>query len=88
MIVCLYTNNAYTHRYRWVHKKHYAPIFTGGKVEADIVCNNYCAITDVCSSFNQLAPHIIWGLTGYIVNRFVRDIIERYDIVFDDSNRA
>lgn len=33
-------------------------------------------------------PHIIWGLTGYIVNRFVRDIIERYDVVFDDSNRA
>lgn len=74
--------------YRWVHKKHYAPIFTGGKVEFDIVCNNYCAITDVFSLLIQLAPHIIWGLTGYIVNRFVRDIIERYDIVFDDSNRA
>lgn len=47
-------------RDRWVHKKHYAPFFTGG-------------------------PHIIWGLTGYIVNRFVMDIIERYDVVFDDS---
>mmetsp|Transcript_30164 Transcript_30164/g.72898 ORF Transcript_30164/g.72898 Transcript_30164/m.72898 type:complete len:437 (+) Transcript_30164:152-1462(+) len=46
-------------RNRWVHKKHYAPFFTGG-------------------------PHIIWGLTGYIVNRFVMDIIERYDVVFDD----
>jgi len=45
-------------RERWVHKKHYAPFFTGG-------------------------PHIIWGLTGYIVNRFVMDIIERYDVVFD-----
>ncbi|KAL7548233.1 hypothetical protein ACHAWF_014122 [Thalassiosira exigua] len=47
-------------RDRWVHKKHYAPFFTGG-------------------------PHIIWGLTGYIVNRFVMDIIERYDVVFDDE---
>ena len=36
----------------------------------------------------SIGPHIIWGLTGYIVNRFVRDIIERYDVVFDDSNRA
>lgn len=30
-------------------------------------------------------PHIIWGLTAYIVNRFVKDIIERYDVVFDDD---
>lgn len=45
-------------RDRWVHKKHYAPFFTGG-------------------------PHIIWGLTGYIVNRFVMDIIEHYDAHFD-----
>jgi 8-oxo-dGTP pyrophosphatase MutT (NUDIX family) len=44
-------------RRRWVHKKHYAPMFAGG-------------------------PHIIWGLTAYIVNRFVVDIIERYDVVF------
>jgi len=27
-------------------------------------------------------PHIIWGLTGYIVHRFVMDIIERHDAVF------
>ncbi|KAL7540633.1 hypothetical protein ACHAXR_011554 [Thalassiosira sp. AJA248-18] len=49
-------------RERWVHKKHYAPFFTGG-------------------------PHIIWGLTGYIVNRFVIDIIERYDVVFEGDTR-
>lgn len=30
-------------------------------------------------------PHIIWGLTAYIVNRFVKDIIERYDVVFEDD---
>jgi hypothetical protein len=29
-------------------------------------------------------PHIIWGLTAYIVNRFVKDIVERYDVVFED----
>mmetsp|Transcript_25017 Transcript_25017/g.52569 ORF Transcript_25017/g.52569 Transcript_25017/m.52569 type:complete len:460 (+) Transcript_25017:89-1468(+) len=29
-------------------------------------------------------PHIIWGLTGYIVNRFVMDIIDSHDVVFDD----
>mmetsp|Transcript_7493 Transcript_7493/g.17001 ORF Transcript_7493/g.17001 Transcript_7493/m.17001 type:complete len:438 (+) Transcript_7493:140-1453(+) len=28
-------------------------------------------------------PHVIWGLTGYIVNRFVMDIIESYDVVFE-----
>eukprot|EP00584_Thalassiosira_punctigera_P015247 CAMPEP_0172568884 /NCGR_PEP_ID=MMETSP1067-20121228/121446_1 /TAXON_ID=265564 ORGANISM="Thalassiosira punctigera, Strain Tpunct2005C2" /NCGR_SAMPLE_ID=MMETSP1067 /ASSEMBLY_ACC=CAM_ASM_000444 /LENGTH=404 /DNA_ID=CAMNT_0013360595 /DNA_START=156 /DNA_END=1369 /DNA_ORIENTATION=+ len=49
-------------RDRWVHKKHYAPFFTGG-------------------------PHIIWGLTGYIVNRFIMDIIERYDAVFHYDNQ-
>lgn len=49
-------------RGRWVHKKHYAPFFTGG-------------------------PHIIWGLTGYIVNRFVMDIIERYDVFFSKDTR-
>jgi hypothetical protein len=46
--------------FRWVHKKHYAPFFTG-------------------------APHIIWGLTGYVVNRFVMDVISRYTVVFDDN---
>jgi len=50
-------------RDRWVHKKHYAPFFTGG-------------------------PHIIWGLTGYIVNRFVMDIIERCDVVFYDDTTS
>ncbi|KAL9184170.1 hypothetical protein ACHAXT_002256 [Thalassiosira profunda] len=50
-------------RDRWVHKKHYAPFFTGG-------------------------PHTIWGLTGYIVHRFVMDVIEgSYDVVFDDDEQ-
>eukprot|EP01082_Thalassiosira_pseudonana_P014254 g12982.t1.1.5e17418b g12982 g12982.t1 contig7:606246-607261(+) len=48
-------------RDRWVHKKHYAPFFTG-------------------------SPHIIWGLTGYIIHRFVMDIIERYTVVFEDRD--
>jgi len=47
-------------RDKWVHRKGYAPFFTGG-------------------------PYIIWGLTGYIVNRFVMDIIARYDVAFGDS---
>ncbi|KAL7471960.1 hypothetical protein ACHAXS_012273 [Conticribra weissflogii] len=47
---------------RWVHKKNYAPFFTGG-------------------------PHIIWGLTGYIVNRFVMDIVDSHDVVFDGDEK-
>lgn len=50
-------------------------------------CVKYLAIL-ICFYFHPIGPHIIWGLTGYIVNRFVRDIIERYDVVFDDGNRA
>ena len=37
------------------------------------------------SPFFSGGPHIIWGLTGYIVNRFVMDIIDRYDVIFDDD---
>ena len=25
-------------------------------------------------------PHVIWGLTGYIIDRFVKDILARYSI--------
>ncbi|KAL7490230.1 hypothetical protein ACHAW6_016019 [Cyclotella cf. meneghiniana] len=50
----------FTDSERWIHKKHYAPFFTGG-------------------------PHIIWGLTGYIMHRFMMDIISRYTVVFDDT---
>mmetsp|Transcript_4003 Transcript_4003/g.6075 ORF Transcript_4003/g.6075 Transcript_4003/m.6075 type:complete len:415 (-) Transcript_4003:165-1409(-) len=42
-------------RERWVHRKDYAPIFTGG-------------------------PHIIWGLTGYIIERFLKDVLARYSL--------
>ena len=31
-------------------------------------------------------PHVIWGLTGYIIERFVKDILLRYTI--DDVNQA
>jgi 8-oxo-dGTP pyrophosphatase MutT (NUDIX family) len=40
---------------RWVHRKDFAPMFTGG-------------------------PYAIWGLTGYIVNRFVKDILARHRV--------
>jgi len=40
---------------RWVHRKDFAPIFTGG-------------------------PQPIWGLTGYIVNRFVKDVLAIYRV--------
>ena len=25
-------------------------------------------------------PHVIWGLTGYIINRFVKDVLARYHV--------
>lgn len=28
-------------------------------------------------------PHIIWGLTGYIIHRFVMDLLGQYNVVFD-----
>jgi len=40
---------------RWVHRKDFAPMFTGG-------------------------PYPIWGLTGYIINRFVKDVLARYRV--------
>ena len=48
-------------RDRWVHKQHYAPIFTAG-------------------------PHLIWGLTGYIIHRFIIDIVEDYNVLFGDES--
>lgn len=30
-------------------------------------------------------PHIIWGLTGYIIDRFVKDILARYKISLPDG---
>lgn len=48
-------------RDRWVHKQHYAPIFTAG-------------------------PHLIWGLTGYIIHRFIIDIVEEYNVLFGDES--
>ena len=29
------------------------------------------------------SPHIIWGLTGYIIHRFVIDLMEQYKVLFD-----
>lgn len=31
-------------------------------------------------------PHIIWGLTGYIVNRFVKDVMARYNVSVASSS--
>lgn len=30
-------------------------------------------------------PHAIWGLTGYILNRFVKDILARYRVHYPPS---
>lgn len=30
-------------------------------------------------------PHIIWGLTGYMVNRFVKDVLARYTVKVPDA---
>lgn len=40
---------------RWVHRKDYAPTFTGG-------------------------PTAIWGLTGYIMDRFLKDVLARFRV--------
>ena len=29
-------------------------------------------------------PHLIWGLTGYIVHRLVIDLMQQYKVLFDD----
>ena len=31
-------------------------------------------------------PHVIWGLTGYIVERFVKDVLRRYTVELSDSD--
>ena len=30
-------------------------------------------------------PHVIWGLTGYILNRFAKDVMARYSVNFPSS---
>lgn len=31
-------------------------------------------------------PHVIWGLTGYIVDRFVKDVLARYTLELPDKD--
>ena len=30
-------------------------------------------------------PHVIWGLTGYIIDRFVKDVLARYSITLPSN---
>jgi hypothetical protein len=46
---------------RWVHRKDYAPTFTGG-------------------------PAAIWGLTGYIMDRFLKDVLARFRVLCPPSD--
>lgn len=41
-----------------------------------------------CAPIFTGGPHVIWGLTGYIVNRFVKDVLARYTITFSSEIKS
>ena len=33
-------------------------------------------------------PHVIWGLTAYILDRFMKDVLARYRITLDEDGQV